>query len=98
MTSAKKPQFAQIDGDDGQLPLAHLMDGPEDRAVAAQNDRRVGLDLREVFGAVKVGDDDSASCSICGRSRWASASTCGPLSGAEEDDPQGRSAGMLAIA
>ena len=38
----QKSQLAQIYGDDGQLPLSHLVCRPENRAIAAEDDGQIG--------------------------------------------------------
>ena len=73
----------------GNCRVAHLVDGAEDRAVAAENDGHVGLNPREVFGAVEVGDDDFRFLLDLRPQALGLGQDVRALSRAEEDDPQG---------
>ena len=79
----QKPQLSQIHGDDRQLPAAHLMHRPQDRAVAAQHNGHVGVELREVLGGVEIGGHDLGV-----RARFASAG------GGPRQPPRARSAAL----
>src|SRR5262249_14170754 len=56
----EKAELAEIDAEDRGLLITHLPCRAEDRAVAAQNQGKVGMDLANVLGLPQVMDYDFA--------------------------------------
>src|SRR5690606_37650234 len=48
LNMGEEPEPSHVDADDRNLPLAHLMRGLQDRAVATQHDRQIGVELRQI--------------------------------------------------
>ena len=54
----QKSELSQIDAEDRNLPFLHLQRGPQDRAVASQDDSDVGVDATQVALILKILKDD----------------------------------------
>ncbi len=54
----QEPKLAEVYAQHRSLAVAHLVRGAEDRAVAAEDDRPVGIDIFQVGGELKVPKDD----------------------------------------
>ena len=85
----QKSQLAQIDGNHGQLPATHLMDRPQDRAIAAQHNGHVGVELGEVLGGVEIGGHDFGVRFDLRVQTLGLGNHNGPLRGTQKHNPQG---------
>src|SRR5262249_17023555 len=56
----EEPELAEVDAEDGRLPVAHLPGRPQGGAAAAEQQRDVGRVGAEVLDLEQVVDDDPA--------------------------------------
>jgi hypothetical protein len=54
----QKTQSPQIDAEQRDLPLAHLLGGAKYRAITAQDNGEISLVLREILAILEIANDD----------------------------------------
>src|SRR5205814_6959768 len=54
----EEAELAQVDAEDGRLPVAHLAGGPQNGAVAAEDEREVGGQAGQLLFLAEVAEDD----------------------------------------
>ena len=54
----QESQFPQIDSENGNLMIGHLVRGPQNRAIAPHDDGEIGLDIRQIGFEFQIEEND----------------------------------------